>query len=356
MIIKPHLLALCASLLLPLTVQAGDFSQREDVQTFIRDVAQRQNFSPAQLQAAFDDAQALPKVIELIRPPVNPGVRSWQRYRPRFINSQRISAGVQFWREHAQTLAAAEEKTGVPAEIIVGIIGVETVYGRNMGNFSALSALTTLAFDYPPRADLFRRELEALFLLAREQGRDVRDYRGSYAGALGQPQFLPSSIRSFAVDGDQDGHIDLRESATDAIFSVGNFLASHGWQRGARIVLPAQVDDENQVKPLIDAGILPALDGKLLRQAGVRSDLSEQASELVTLVDMVSPGFPTEYWLGFQNFYVITRYNRSSFYAMSVHDLGQAVKLEFAARRDLAGLSKPPASKATAKKTSRKTR
>lgn len=340
---KPILLALCASLLLPLSAQAGYFSQREDVQSFIRDLAQRENFQPEILQAAFDDAQELPKVIELIRPPSNPGVRSWQRYRPRFINNQRISAGVQFWREHAASLAAAEAKTGVPAEIIVGIIGVETVYGRNMGNFSALSALSTLAFDYPPRAELFRRELEALFLLAREQNRDVRDYRGSYAGALGQPQFLPSSIRNFAVDGDQDGRIDLRESPRDAIFSVGNFLAGHGWQRGARIVMAAQVEDEAQAKVLVDAGILPAVNGQMLRQAGVHSNLPEQASELVTLVDMVSPGFPTEYWLGFQNFYVITRYNRSSFYAMSVHDLGQAVKLEFEARRDLTQLSHSPA-------------
>ncbi|MBS1210040.1 MAG: mltB [Proteobacteria bacterium] len=337
-----HLLALLAPLLLSLPTHAGDFSQRDDVQAFIHDLAQRQNFNADELQAAFNDAQELPKVIELIRPPTNPGVRSWQRYRPRFINNQRISAGVQFWRDNADALAAAEAQTGVPAEIIVGIIGVETVYGRNMGNFSTLSALTTLAFDYPPRAPLFRRELEALFLLAREQGRDVRDYRGSYAGALGQPQFLPSSIRNFAVDGDQDGRIDLRDNATDAIFSVGNYLAIHGWQRGGRIVLPAQVEDEAQARLLVDAGILPAVNGQMLRQAGVRSDLPEQSPELVTLVDMVSPGFPTEYWLGFQNFYVITRYNHSSFYAMSVHDLGRAVKLEFDARRDLAQLNQAP--------------
>ncbi len=322
---------------------AGDFSQREDVQAFIRDLAQRQHFRVEDLQAAFNDAREVPQVIKLIKPSTDPNVRSWQRYRPQFINSARISAGVDFWHWHERALTMAEARTGVPAEIIVGIIGVETIYGRNTGNFQTLSALATLAFDYPPRADLFRKELEELFLLARDQGQDVREYRGSYAGAIGLPQFLPSKIRSLGMDGDGDGHIDIRGNADDAIASVASYLASYGWQRDGRIVMPARVDDPIRAQSLIDAGIAPVLDGAILQQAGVHSDLKPQEHDLVTLVDLVSPGSPTEYWLGFQNFYVITRYNHSSFYAMSVNDLGHAVKLAYESQRDLVNSDATPA-------------
>lgn len=322
---------------------AGDFSQREDVQAFIRDLAQRQHFRAEDLQAAFNDAREVPQVISLIKPATDPNVRSWQRYRPQFVNSARISAGVDFWRWHERSLTMAEARTGVPAEIIVGIIGVETIYGRNMGNFQTLSALATLAFDYPPRADLFRKELEELFLLARDQGQDVRDYRGSYAGAIGMPQFLPSKIRSLGMDGDGDGHVDIRGNADDAIASVASYLASYGWQRGGRIAMPAKVDDPARAQSLVDAGIAPVLDGGILAQAGVHSDLKPQDRDLVTLVDLVSPGSPTEYWLGFQNFYVITRYNHSSFYAMSVNDLAHAVKLAYESQRDLVASDATPA-------------
>lgn len=324
-IITLSIFSLCTSL--PLAAHANqDLTQREDVQAFVREISERNQLTPESVTAALSDAQYLPKVIDLIRPPSQPGVRSWQRYRPRFVNDQRISAGVAFWRAHENQLREAAALSGVPAEIIVGIIGVETVYGRNMGNFSALSALSTLAFDYPPRATLFRRELEELFLLARDAGVDVRDFKGSYAGALGQAQFLPSNIRTLAVDGDHDGKIDLSRSTADAIFSVANYLASHGWQRDAAIVLPAQINNESAAQVLVDAGIKPSLNASQLSQAGILSDLPLYSTEKVTLVDMISPGLPTEYWLGFQNFYVITRYNHSSFYAMSVHDLGMAVK------------------------------
>jgi membrane-bound lytic murein transglycosylase B len=326
--------ALATGLLCPFLSHAGDFSQRPDVQAFIHDLAVHQNFSVDELQSAFDDAQEIPRVVDLIKPPADPGVRSWQRYRPRFINSARVAYGVEFWRNNQQTLAEAEAHTGVPAEIIVGIIGVETIYGRNTGNFSTLSALTTLAFDYPPRADLFRQELASLFLLARDQGRDVRSYRGSYAGAIGLPQFLPSSIRRLALDGDHDGVIDLTGNPTDAIYSVANYLASYGWQRGGRVVHAAQIDDAAQIQPLLDAGLLPTLDRGTLQQAGVNADWTGIDAEKLALVDFVSPGSPTEYWLGFQNFYVITRYNHSSFYAMSVYELGRAVRLAFEANQE----------------------
>jgi len=317
-----------ALLLLALSsnVQAAYFTEREDVQRFIVDVSARQGIPANEMSAALEAATPVPRVIELVKPPANPGVRSWQRYRARFIDKARINGGLAFWREHRQALADASGRSGVPEEIIVALIGVETVYGRNTGSFSALAALATLAFDYPPRAELFRHELEELFLLAREQGHPVESYKGSYAGALGYPQFLPSSIRRYAVDGDHDGDIDLKNSPTDAIYSVANFLVEHGWSRGGQIVLPAQVSDEAQARQLVDAGILPSLDGAALQAAGVSSELPPDSSEHVTLVDLITPGVGTEYWLGFRNFYVITRYNRSSFYAMVVHDLARTLR------------------------------
>ena len=330
-----------------LSAQAGYFTEREDVQAFIHEVSQRQGIPGDELEQALESATPLPRVIELVKPPANPGVRSWQRYRARFIDATRIKGGLQFWQDNASLLNEAEARSGVPAEIIVSLIGVETVYGRNTGNFSALSALATLAFDYPPRASLFRRELEALFVLAREQNRPVQDYRGSYAGALGLPQFLPSSIRNFAVDGDGNGQVELSTSRADAIFSVANFLLKHGWQAGGPIVMPARIEDEIQARALVDAGIKPALDAQALAASGVVSKLQPDSPELITFVDLITPGVGTEYWLGFQNFYVITRYNQSSFYAMVVHDLAQELKA--ARQAQASGTTLPAASKAPAK-------
>ena len=310
------------------SAHAQYFSQREDVRAFIKDLSTRDGFSTDELEAAFAAADPVPKVIDLIKPPTQPGIRSWKRYRARFIDSIRISAGIQFWRTYEAKLNKAEEKYGVPAEIIAAVIGVETIYGRNKGNFSTLSALATLAFDYPPRSALFMQELEALFLLAREQGKNVLDYRGSYAGALGYPQFLPSSVRLFAEDGDGDGVIDLQNSPEDAIMSVARYLAIHGWQRGGRIVEPARIAPDADVQALVDVGIEPRLTADDLKKAQIQVKNYPTDGEPVTLVDLITPGEPTQYWLGFQNFYVITRYNHSSFYAMSVNDLAQALKLE----------------------------
>ncbi|KAF7598956.1 MAG: lytic murein transglycosylase B [Candidatus Dactylopiibacterium carminicum] len=316
-----------------LPAHAQGFIERPDVQAFITEIAARNRFTEGELYAAFARATPQPRVIELIRPPSNPGVRSWQRYRTRFIEPIRISAGAKFWQENREALAQASQRTGVPAEIIVGIIGVETIYGRYTGNFNTLSALATLAFDYPPRADLFRRELESLFLLAREQGRDVTGYTGSYAGALGLPQFLPSSVRNFAMDGDGNGKVDLDGSPRDAIF-----LQQHGWQSGTPIVRQARVADAAKAQRLADAGIEPAIDVSILGEYGIEAELPASAlGQKITLVDLVTPGEATEWWLGFQNFYVITRYNRSSFYAMAVHDLAQAVKQEVDNRSAQAG-------------------
>lgn len=309
---------------------AGGFAQREEVRTFIDEMHERHGFDRARLTRLFGQAQPQPRAIQAILPPQDPSVRSWQAYRARFIEPSRIEGGLRFWQAHQPALEAARRIHGVPEEIIVAIIGIETIYGRNLGKFPALATLATLAFDYPPRAELFRRELEALLLLARESRRSPLAYSGSYAGALGMPQFLPSSIRNWGVDFDEDGQVDLAESSADAIGSVANFLASHGWETGSPIAVPASVTGE-RIGELIDAGILPRFTPAEMAAFGV-SPPADAPQLPCALIDLVTPGEATEYWLGYRNFYVITRYNRSSFYAMTVYALSRELKAEREAR------------------------
>lgn len=353
---KQTLVALLLATLTGLTSAAPTgktFADDPAVVDFAVDLAKRQGFQADELLAQFAQTRPNQRVLQLIEPPKSPLQRSWERYRPRFLNEQRINGGVRFWQENQAALSRAREAFGVPEEIIVAIIGVETIYGRNTGNFSALAALATLAFDYPPRAELFRRELEALFLLARDQAQPVGAYRGSYAGAIGLPQFLPSSVRSFAVDGDQDGIIDLRNNPRDAIHSVANFLAMHGWQRNEEIIRPAVVKAaDTDLKPLLELGLQPSLDQALLAAYGISDPGATASKELVSLVDFVTPGEVTQYKLGLHNFYVISRYNRSSFYAMSVVELARALRLERAARSELLATA-PPARKQSGKRSRR---
>lgn len=311
----------------PAATSKGPFLQRLEVRNFIAEMNTRLGLPSSELELALGTVEPVPQVIDLIKPPANPGVRSWQRYRSRFLDHARIAGGQRFLAENMTALTAAEAQYGVPKEIITAIIGVETIYGRNTGNFSTVAALATLAFDYPPRAELFRRELESLFLLAHERGVNPLDFKGSYAGAIGLPQFLPSSVRAFAVDFDHDGVIDLRNSPADAIGSVASYLAENGWQRGGRVTLRAKVQTDANLTALLAPGLLPSFSPAALSQNGVRADKDDQAAEeTAALIDLVTPGEATEYWLGLQNFYVITRYNRSSFYAMAVNDLAEALK------------------------------
>ena len=302
---------------------AGSFADNPEVVEFASNLAQREGFDRDDLLARFARIGPNDKVLQLIKPPVSPTQRSWERYRQRFINERRISRGVQFWQENPATLARARAQFGVPEEIIVAIIGVETEYGRNMGNFSVLEALATLAFYYPRRAEFFRTELEQFLLLARENRMDPLDIRGSFAGAIGIPQFMPGSQRRYAIDFNGDGIVDLSGSTADAIGSVGRFLEQHGWVSGAPVAMPARTRGEPD-RALIEAGIQPTLKVGELAQQGIYADTDPNG--VVTLVDLVSPGRPTEYWLGFDNFYVITRYNRSSFYAMSVFQLAEEIR------------------------------
>ena len=295
---------------------------------FIAEMHEQHGFDAAELGRQFAAVRSNAVVLRAIQPAAVPEQqRSWLRYRARFLNERRLSYGLKFWEQHGATLARAQALYGVPQEIIVAIIGVETEYGRNTGNFRVLEALATLAFDYPPRAPFFRSELEQFLLLARENGIEPLDYKGSYAGAIGIPQFMPSSQRRYAVDFDGDGHIDLRGSATDAIGSVASFLSMHGWQPGSAIALPAGVDGDT--RELVAAGIKPWLSLREIRDKGVQPLIADDAALAdlpVALIDLVTPDQPTEYWLGFDNFYVITRYNRSSFYAMSVFLLAESLR------------------------------
>ena len=299
------------------------FADHPAALAFSKDMEFREGFNADELMRLFSSINSNPKVIQLIKPPSTPGQRSWERYRSRFLNERRIDGGIKFWQNNKNKLLEASQRYGVPPEIIVAIIGVETEYGKNTGGFKVLEALATLAFEYPPRAEFFRKELEQFLLMARESGISPLDFKGSYAGAIGIPQFMPGSQRRFAVDFDNDGKIDLSNSTDDAIGSVARFLEQHGWQAGGAIAFPAQLT-QAPATAWLEAGIRPTLEVSELKQQGVSTSADSRSP--VALIDLVTPGMETEYWLGLNNFYVITRYNRSSFYAMSVFQLAEAIR------------------------------
>ena len=313
-----------------------DYSQRPEVRAFVDDMVARHGFKRDELLQVFTRARYHANIVRLITPPTAPRARSWESYRRSHVDNLRVQGGVNLLRRYPTELARAEAEFGVPREIIAAIIGVETVYGRVMGDFRVIDALTTLAFDYPRRAPYFLSELEQYLLFARDQNEDVFGLRGSYAGAIGIPQFMPGSWRRYAVDFDGDGRIDLRNSFVDAIGSVGSFLKAHGWQAGQPIALSATIAatpseangaSSDKLKALLDEGIEPKRKLAELTASGITTAGSEAHAQLpAALIDLVTPDQATEYLVGFANFYVITRYNRSSFYATSVWQLAQMVK------------------------------
>lgn len=318
------------------------YSDRPEVQQFIGEMVGEHGFDADALTDLFATIRPVPRAIDFIKPPADPGIRSWQKYRSRFIEPKRIKAGKQFMARYHRELARAEARYGVPKEIIAGIIGVETIYGKNTGRFNTLATLTTLAFDYPPRAELFRKELRELLLLARSEKRSPRDYLGSFAGAIGLPQFLPSSIRRYAVDFDENKHIDLLASPIDAIGSVANYLAANGWERDQPIASTVTVSSTTpqDIEAAIAEGITPQKTLADWNSAGLHfakvssrgtASIGNLSTDLPTdqaaaLIDLITPNAETEYRLGYRNFYVITRYNRSTFYASAVMDLAKAIK------------------------------
>lgn len=302
---------------------AASFAENPEVQAFIREMHEKHGIDSRELARSFARTKPIAAVIKAILPPRDPGIRSWVAYRARYVDVQRIALGETFWQEQHAALSDARARFGVPEEIIVAIIGIESLYGLNRGHFGTFAALSTLAFGYPPRATLFRQELEELLLLARETHRDPLWFKGSYAGALGLPQFLPSSVRRYAVAADRNGHIDLAASPADAISSIANFLAVHGWEQDAPVSAAATVAGEGFAQ-LIEAGIAPQKTPGEMAAFGVTAS---DAPELpAALIDLATPQQATEYRLGYRNFYVLTRYNRSSFYAMAVYDLAQAMR------------------------------
>jgi len=252
--------------------------------------------------------------------PAETALASWQAYRAIFINPQRIEAGQEFWNRNVEPLERAATEFGVPKEIIVGIIGVETTYGRNVGTYRVIDALATLAFDYPKRAQFFRGELENYLILSRDAGIDPLRIKGSYAGAIGIPQFMPGSYRRFAVDYDGDGISNLATSPADAIGSIGNFLKAHGWVRGEPVAFAAQASGDLW-RRLAEAGVAPSIRAADLAGLGVKPAVPLPAETRCALIELETPGQLSEFRVTLQNFFVLTRYNRSYLYAAVVLDL-----------------------------------
>ena len=293
-----------------------------EIEKFVIEMQRKHAFEPAALRAMLSHANRLDGVLAAISKPAE--YKPWHQYRPIFITDARIQGGREFWRNNEQAIAAAATEFGVPPEIIVSIIGVETAYGRNAGNYAVLEALGTLAFHYPPRAPFFRSELTNLMLLAREEQIDPAGLQGSYAGAMGIPQFMPSSFRAYAVDFDQDGRRDIWNTPEDAIGSVANYLQRHGWQAAQPIALRALDAATNQAQTS-DSVVL----AKTLAEfaaLGVKPDGTAPASARAVLLAYEGLN-ANEYWLGLQNFYVITRYNRSPKYALAVFQLAEEIRM-----------------------------
>lgn len=306
------------------------FNNNPEVQTFIQTMRDAHGFSESDLVKAFAQTKHQPDAQRYMSPASANFKRSWGVYRSRYLDALRIDEGIKFWQQNRTSLERAQEKYGVPAEVIVAIIGVETVYGRVTGNYRVMDVLATLAFDYPRRAAFFKEELEQYLLLAREQNVDLFSVRGSFAGAIGLPQFMPGSIRRHAVDFNQDGHIDLRGSATDAIGSVGSFLLNHGWQAGKPSHQTVTVESNPLIAEQLNLGIKPHTSIERLTQAGVKFLVDTAAqpdnNDQWVLIEFPTPDLPTQYIAASNNFYVVTRYNQSSFYALAVLDLANALK------------------------------
>jgi membrane-bound lytic murein transglycosylase B len=293
-------------------------AELEGISGFIDEMVSKHQFNRDELEQVFKHAEHRQAIIDAISAPAT--LKPWPEYRAAFINPQRISGGLQFWQRHADALKRAQDQYGIPQEVIVALIGVETRYGLNMGKYSTLDALTTLAFDYPRRADFFRGELEQFLLLAREQALDLYKVQGSYAGALGIPQFMPGSYRKYAVDFSGNAKIDLLQDPVDAIGSVANYLKHFGWQSDQPVTMRASIGEDNCAGSLAEvrtvAEWLPA---------GIKPEQPIAADIKALLIDFSVPE-GKEFWLAFTNFDVITRYNNSDFYAMSVFQLAQALR------------------------------
>jgi membrane-bound lytic murein transglycosylase B len=340
----PHakLIACAAALLatVPATSIALD-EQRAEVQSFIREMADRHGFEPVDLGLVFARVEARPSIVALMTRPAEKS-KPWHEYRALFLTDRRVARGAATAREQAEALRQAAQR-GVPAQYLLAITGVETSYGEIIGRHRVIDALATLAFDYPPRGPYFRGELEQFLLMAREEAFDPLVPVGSYAGAMGIPQFMPTSFRTWAVDGDGNGHRDLWGSWHDVFASVANYLTSHGWRAGEPVMARADVSGAN----------LDGLEfGKLalsetvasLRARGVKFDAALPDSAPAVLIRLEGVDGP-EFRVGFTNFYAITRYNRSQLYASAVNDLAEALAATWQPRVEAAPADPPAQAK-----------
>jgi len=322
-IVRMTLLSILIISLSPMSnANANSPSTNPIVVEFIDNMTSKHDFNKRELTVMFEQVEILPEVIKKITRPAESW--PWHRYRNLFIKQERIDQGVEFWNENAEQLALAEKQFGVPAEIIVAIIGVETKYGRITGSYRLLDSLTTLMVDYPRRSKFFSRELEHTLLLAREEKIDPLSVHGSYAGAMGKPQFMPSSYRAYAIDFDGDGHRDLWNNTADAIGSVASYLKKHKWKANQPIVGVAKVEGDGY-KEFLKKGLKPKVKLNEIGKYSVSTDLDETLNLKVALIELEQKN-GKEYWLGLGNFYSITRYNHSKLYAMAVYQLAESVR------------------------------
>ncbi len=313
------------------TFLTGEYAGYPAVDRFVERMALEHGFSREYLNGLFSQAQRKHWTLEYMNreaPTVKPRPGAWSRYRGKFLTEQHISRGAAFWSRYAETLRRATQRYGVPAEYVMGIMGVETIYGANLGKDQVFDALTTLAFDYPRRADYFTEELEHFLLMTRDERIDPRVPRGSFAGAMGLGQFMPSSFRRWAVDFDGDGRKDLWQPE-DAIGSIANYFAEHGWREGERVVSPALAAGPEAQLP--ESGFDTQYSLATLANYGIRPAANYQGGTDGVRLLRLSTNDGDEYWLGHPNFYVITRYNHSTHYAMAVHELAHAVKSRYRA-------------------------
>jgi len=310
---------------------------RDDIQGFVSRMATAHEFDRQALTALLAEAVPQQRIVDAIQRPAE-RTMAWWEYRARFLTDERINAGVRLLAENQEVLQRVAMASGVPAEYLVAITGVETFFGRITGRYRVLDALTTLGFDYPPRGEFFRRELEQYLLMTREEGLDPRLPLGSYAGAMGVPQFMPSSFRSYAIDGNGDSHRDLWQAWPDVFASVGNYFKVHGWRSGEPVLSDATIEKT----PDDPAGTRIVLNETVagLRERGYQFDTSLPETAPAMLVAAAQETGMT--WrIGYQNFYVITRYNRSPLYAMAVNDLAMAIRERAIAAEAVAGAAAP---------------
>jgi membrane-bound lytic murein transglycosylase B len=299
---------------------------------FAENLAQTRQLPLPWVQRQLDQAQRIEAVRKLVMPPPAGVAKNWAAYRARFIEPQRIAAGTAFWNANVRWLDQAERRWGVPPEVVVAIVGVETFYGRITGNFRLLDALATLAFDFPPgrrdRSTFFRSELEEFLVLCAREGADPQAVKGSYAGAMGLPQFMPGTVNRFAVDFDQDGHVDLHKSGADVVGSVAHYLAAWGWQRGMATHYDVAVPSDTALRAVLLApDILPTFSALQFAERGAElAEAGRTHDGLLALVELHNGELAPSYVAGTQNFYAVTRYNWSSYYAMAVIELAQALK------------------------------